>query len=111
MYGLEHAGIGRYLVNLTEELKNLRTEEQFIILLRKKYFDELKFPKNWKKVLANFRHYTLEEQLELTKLINKEKPDLVHFPHLNIPLLWKGKFVVTIHDLTMHKQGINATTL
>ncbi|MEK6818527.1 MAG: glycosyltransferase family 1 protein, partial [Nanoarchaeota archaeon] len=118
MYGLENAGIGRYLINLIKELKNPSTTNatslknlNFVILLRNKYFDELKLPGNWKKVLADLSHYSLAEQLRLPGLINREKPDLVHFPHLNIPFFWKGKFVVTVHDLTMQGQGVNATTL
>jgi len=111
MYGLENAGIGRYIINLIEELKNLGTEEQFIVLLRKKYFEELNFPENWKKVLAEFRHYSLIEQISLPGIISKEKPDLVHFPHFNVPIFWGGNFVVTIHDMTMHKQGTSASTL
>ena len=111
MFGLEHSGIGRYLINLVEELKKLRTEKQFVILLRKKYFDELNLPRNWKKVLADFGHYGFEEQFKLPYIISKLKPDLVHFPHFNIPFLWKGNFVVTIHDMTIHKQGIDATSL
>jgi glycosyltransferase involved in cell wall biosynthesis len=27
------------------------------------------------------------------------RPDLVHFPQYNVPILYRGKFVVTIHDL------------
>ena len=111
MYGLEHSGIGRYLINLTEELKKLGTNGQYIILLRKKYFDRLNLPDNWKKVLANFQHYTFEEQSKLPGLIKKEKPDLVHFPHLNIPIFWKGRYVLTVHDLIMHHQALNATVL
>jgi len=111
MYGLENSGIGRYLINLTEELKNIETEEQFVILLRKKYFDKLNFPKSWKKLLADFRHYTFEEQYKLPGIIYKEKPDIVHFPHINYPILYRGKCVITVHDLTMQYQGLNATKL
>lgn len=111
MYGLENSGIGRYIINLTDELKNLGIEQQFLILLRKKYFDELKFPKNWRKILADFRHYTFEEQLKLPRIIDKEKPDLVHFPHINIALFYNGPYVVTVHDMTMYFQGSKATTL
>jgi glycosyltransferase involved in cell wall biosynthesis len=111
MYGLENAGIGRYLINLITELTKLDDKDSFVILLRKKYFDELKLPKNWRKVLADIRHYTLEEQLKLPWLIAKEKPDLVHFPHFNVPIISPVPFIVTIHDMTMHKQGIGATTL
>ena len=42
----------------------------------------------------------------------RPKPDLVHFLHFNVPILYKGAFIVTIHDLLMHKQrGKEATTL
>ena len=44
-------------------------------------------------------------------MISSLKPDLTHFLHLNVPLFYNGKFVVTIHDLTMQKQGVSATTL
>lgn len=111
MYGLENTGIGRYIINLTEELKKLTTDLEFTILLRKVYFDVLKFPENWKKVLADFPHYTFEEQIKLPKLIEDENPDIVHFPHINFPILYRGKFVVTVHDMTMFFQGTNATSL
>ena len=111
MYGLEHSGIGRYIINLIEGLKKLGNKEQFVVLLRKKYFDQLNLPSNWKKVLANFRHYTFEEQFKIPGIIKKERPDLVHFPHINFPILYRGMHVITVHDLTMQRQGISATTL
>ena len=110
-YGLEHSGLGRYTINLISELQKIESSFEYAILLRKKYFNELNFKYNWKKILADFPHYTVKEQLHLPSLIAKEKPDLVHFPHLNVPLGYHGPFVVTIHDLIMHKQGIEATTL
>lgn len=111
MYGLEHSGIGRYLINLIKEHTKVRSKDQFIVFLRKKYFRSLDLPENWKKVLADFRHYSFTEQIKLPGLIKKASPDIVHFPHFNIPILYKGKFVVTIHDMTMHRQGTNATKL
>ncbi|HJX02206.1 MAG TPA: glycosyltransferase family 1 protein [Candidatus Humimicrobiaceae bacterium] len=111
MYGLENSGIGRYIMNLVYELKTLDISNNYVILLREKYYKSLHFPGNWRKVLADFRHYTLTEQFNLPKIINKEKPDLVHFPHFNVPFFYQGKFVVTVHDMTMHFQGRNATTL
>jgi glycosyltransferase involved in cell wall biosynthesis len=111
MYGLEHTGIGRYLIGLITELKSVQTKNEYVIFLKKKYFDSLSLPGNWKKVLVNIPHYTLREQLLLPGLINKEKPDLVHFPHLNVPILYRGRYVMTVHDLVMQRQGINATKL
>jgi glycosyltransferase involved in cell wall biosynthesis len=112
LYGLEHAGLGRYTLNLIEELKKQGAEEQFVVLLRKKYFNKLKFPNNWKKVLADFRHYSYTEQIMLPILLYQERADIVHFPHFNIPVLYFGKYIVTVHDLLMHKfVGGAVTTL
>jgi glycosyltransferase involved in cell wall biosynthesis len=112
LYGPENAGLGRYLSNLILELSKIDSENEYVLLLRKKYFESLDLPKNWKKVLADFRHYSFKEQLLLPGIIQKESPDLVHFPHFNVPLLYNGRYVVTIHDLLMHSQtGLAATTL
>jgi glycosyltransferase involved in cell wall biosynthesis len=71
----------------------------------------LVFPSNWKKVLADFNHFTFTEQFVLPYLIYRELPDVVHFPFFNVPIFYFGKFIVTIHDLTMHKfKGGEATT-
>jgi len=113
LYGvLENTGIGRYTVGLINGLKRIDNNNQYYVLLREKYFNQLNFPSNWKKVLADFRHYSLAEQIKLPGLINKLQPDVTHFVHFNVPLLYKKPFVVTIHDLLMHKQkGTKATTL
>jgi glycosyltransferase involved in cell wall biosynthesis len=112
LYGLENAGLGRYLINLVGELTKIDSENEYVILLRKKYFDTLNLPENWKKVLADIRHYSLAEQSVIPGIIKKEKPDITHFPHFNVPLAFKGKFVVTIHDMMMHEsRGLAATTL
>jgi glycosyltransferase involved in cell wall biosynthesis len=112
LYGLENAGLGRYLNNLVDNLISVDQNNEYVILLRKKYFKSLNLPTNWKKVLTDFRHYGFCEQILLPFIIKKEKPDLVHFPHFNVPVFYSGPFVVTIHDLLMHNQkGIEATTL
>lgn len=112
MYGLENTGIGRYTMNLVKELIKIDSKNSYVILLRKNYFNQLNFPSNWKKVLVDFRHYTLAEQIKLPSVIKKENPDLVHFPHFNVPVFYHGPYVVTIHDLLMHYQkGLEATTL
>ncbi len=112
LYGLENAGLGRYLINLVAELGKIDSKNEYVILLRKKYFDSLNLPNNWQKVLVDFRHYSMTEQFLLPGIIKKENPDLVHFPHFNVPVFYRGKYVVTIHDMLMHKSvGLAATTL
>lgn len=103
LYGPKDTGIGRYTQKLVENLVKIDSKNEYLILLRKGDYDLLRFPKNWTKVLADFKHYTFEEQLKMPLLLMKLKPDLVHFPHFNIPIMYFGKYVVTIHDLIMHK--------
>lgn len=111
MYGLENSGIGRYLINLVDEISKLDSINFYLLLLKRKYFDLLKLPQNWQKILLDIPHYTIREQIALTVKINSLKPDLAHFPNFNIPVLNRGKFIVTIHDMTMHSQGTDSTTL
>ena len=112
LYGLENTGLGRYVMNLVEGLSIIDKDNKYVILLRKKYFDSLTLPDNWKKVLADWRHYSFAEQVKIPGIIEKENPDVTHFPHFNVPLFFKGKYVVTIHDILMHKSvGLSATTL
>ncbi len=112
LYGLENAGLGRYVMNLIRNLQNFDKDNEYVLILRKKYYESLKLPKKWSKVLFDHRHYSFNEQLLLPKLLKSINPDLVHFPHFNVPVFYSGPFVVTIHDILMHRQsGLQATTL
>jgi len=111
MYGLEHAGIGRYVLNLVKELEKKDKKNDYYLLLRKNYYQKLSFKnKKFKKILADIPHYSVKEQLLLPKIIKKIKPDLVHFPHFNVPLFYQGKYIVTIHDLIKHQSKGKETT-
>jgi len=116
MYGLKHAGIGRYVKNLIEEIsKNAlhNPQIQFILFLRK---DDLSTLKNkygaiFQYIEADFPHYSLKEQLIFPSVLYKAKCDLIHFPHFNVPLVYRQPFVVTVHDLTKHfSRGKKTTT-
>lgn len=110
LYGPKHTGNGRYTENLINNLIKIDQKNDYFILLKKEDFDVLKFPKNFVKILADFKHYSFEEQLKLPLILLKTKPDLVHFPHFNVPLFYFGKYIVTIHDLIMHKYSSGAAT-
>lgn len=111
LYGPIHTGNGRYTMNLINNLTQIDSSNQYFILLRKENFENASFPKNFTKVLTDIKHYSIEEQIKLPFLISEMKPDLVHFPHFNVPLFYFGKYIVTIHDLIMHKfSGGEATT-
>lgn len=111
LYGPQNTGNGRYTKELIENLAKIDFKNEYFILLRKDNYNKVNLPFNFQKILADFKHYSFEEQIKLPILISKYKPDLVHFPHFNVPIFYFGKFVVTIHDLIMHKfTGGAATT-
>lgn len=97
MFG--ESGIGRYIRNLISELQILDKKNEYFILLLKDNYDTLAYHNNFHKVLADFRWYGVEEQIKLLGLLKSLEPSLVHFPHFNVPVFFRGKFVVTIHDL------------
>ena len=111
LYGPTHTGNGRYTANLIQNLVKIDIKNEYIIFLRKENYEKLVFPKNFTKVLVDIKHYSFEEQIFLPLLILKYGADLVHFPHFNVPLLYFGKYVVTIHDLIMHRFTGGSATL
>ncbi len=121
-FGLENKGLGRYtneLIKWLEEIdKEIRKSNrfkkiEFYVFLRRNNFSEyIPQNKHFHKVLADFRWYSLAEQIKFPFLLNKYKLDLVHFPHFNVPLLYRKKFIVTVHDLILfHYPTVRNTTL
>lgn len=96
----QESGVGRYIRNLIKKLQEIDKVNEYCILHLEDEHDRLVYhAQNFKKVLADFRWYGIREQLKLPAILNKLKPDLVHLPHFNVPIFYKGKFIVTIHDL------------
>ena len=105
-------GIGRYLEALITHLAAQDTTHTFVIFVPK-YYDvsTLQLGKHCCFVMTDIPWYSLAEQCRLPGLIRAAHVDLMHFPHWNVPILYKGPFVVTIHDLTMfHYPRPEATT-
>ncbi|MFA5127877.1 MAG: glycosyltransferase family 1 protein [Patescibacteria group bacterium] len=121
MLGSKQGGIGRYIEQLVREFANEQHtpaplqrggDFEFVVFLRKENWDLVAETPNIKKVMADIPWYGWREQLLLPEIIKREKVDLMHFPHWNIPLFYKGKFIVTIHDLLLlHYPTRAASTL
>lgn len=106
-------GVGRYIRNLVKEIALVDSENDYVLFLRKEEYDSLPLPsRNFKKRLANIRWHTVAEQIQFKKILEKEHLDLVHFPYFSYPVGYKGKFVITIHDLIIdHFPTGKASTL
>lgn len=110
-WGPKDTGLGVYAQKLIENLVLLDKKNNYVILLRKKAFDSLIFPQNFQKVLVEARPYTLKEQIFLAKALFKHRADLVHFPSINTPIFYFGRYIVTVHDLIKHDfKGVETTT-
>lgn len=101
MYSSSFTGIGRYVHELIKNVLEIDQKNQYVVFLNPKEFEKFPFhQKNVEKVKVEAPHYSLAEQTTFLQALMKQKCDLVHFTHFNVPLLYPKKFVVTIHDLT-----------
>lgn len=122
--GPRHAGIGRYaeellrvwLTEKTADVKSKKQPVQWVVWVSADH------GMNWLNLLAakgeiemretKFGHYTVAEQILWWWELRSAQLDWLHVPHFNVPLLYKGKFSITLHDLLWHqRRDASATTL
>lgn len=93
-------GVGRYLRNLISKLSDLDRENEYVIYLRNKEYEEFILPSyKWKKKKVDIPWHTLKEQFLFPLTLLSDKLDVVHFPYFNVPVFYPGKYLLTIHDL------------
>jgi glycosyltransferase involved in cell wall biosynthesis len=112
-YGPSGKGLGRYTQEITDRIIALDSEADYIVFLSEDNFDSFQIVgENCKKIKINIRWYSWQEQFILPFIFLKEKLDLLHFTHFNVPILYNRPFVVTIHDLILTKfPSLKATLL
>jgi len=96
-------GIARYVEELVKNLSVLDKQNHYLLLTQKEF--DLKGAlanPNFRIVKVRSPYYSIAEQVRLPREISALHPDLVHFPNFNVPLLYRGRFVTTIHDLIHH---------
>lgn len=92
---------GRYVDKLVEYLYGLKPKHKVVLLVKKKRveFYEKLAPKFEVKT-TRFKEFTFGEQLGLLKQVRSLRPDLTFFPAAQQPILYRGKVVTTMQDLT-----------
>jgi len=101
----DETGVGRYIRNLILNLQKLDQENEYALFVLSKDCNQVishLSSLNFHLVKADVRWHTLEEQLKLPQILNRENLDLVHFPYFSVPIFYNRPFVVTIHDLIIH---------
>src|SRR3989344_8089262 len=92
---------GRYVDKLIEYLAKLKPHYEIIVLTKSPRMQYIKsIAPNFKIVESNFKEFTFAEQVGFLRQLNGLKADLVHFGMIQQPILYRGKSVATIHDLT-----------
>ncbi len=114
-YGGEQSkGLGRYTQKLIEHLLTIDKNNQYVLFMPAPVARRWQriAPPNVTAVAAPYRWYSFSEQCFMPRLIKKQQVDFIHFPHFNVPLLYRGPFLVTIHDLIISRFPTErATTL
>ena len=105
IYGTGFTGIGRYTYELVKHFTRfnakLECPHELVFFFNKEQYKDFQPDEHSKKVMVDAKHYSLSEQLKLPSKLRKEKCDIIHFPHFNVPLLYRRPYTVTIHDLTL----------
>lgn len=97
---INSSGIGTVIKNILKRMIVLKPEWNFFILgnlLELRKYDFFK-QNNVKLISCEAPIYSIKEQIELIKKIPKET-DVMWSPHYNIPIFYKGKLIVTVHDV------------
>lgn len=111
MYGpkVGGGGLGRYVEQMVTHLARLPSDHRFVLFLKRENFDACKIENpRFEKRLVDVHWYTFEEQRRMPGIVDRERLDLMHYPHWNIPLASRTPFVVTIHDLILLEEPRSA---
>lgn len=109
MYSSTFTGIGRYTHELVQQFIKLNKKHELVLFFNNPEYSKFTIPKtlpktlpkNIKKVLVNAKHYSFSEQTKFLKILYKEKLNIMHFTHFNVPIFYRRPYIVTIHDLTL----------
>ncbi len=104
-------GIGRYVTRLIEELAAMRPSAHEFVLFTRDATTRRFAETGFRTVPAPVRWYTLAEQLRLPAIVRREKLDLFHAPHWNVPVALGVPFVMTIHDLILLRHPSRRATI
>lgn len=92
---------GRYVDKLLEHLHDLQPDHQIITLTREARVQYLQnLTPNFTVLETAYKEFTFGEQIGLKRQIERLHPDLVHFTMVQQPVLYRGRVVTTMHDLT-----------
>ena len=100
-----NSSTGTYVERLLHYLQNIDSKNTYTIIVRsadKDFWHPT--AKNFSVIDTDVKDYSFREQTVFKHLLDTLSPDLVHFCMPQQPILYSGKKVTTIHDLTLLKE-------
>ncbi len=93
-------GIGRYMKCLVEAILQEGPQHEYLLVLPPA--GDIEVPagsKNVRRVVSRLKYYSIQEQLGLPFLLRRFGADVLHAPHIMVPLARTCPVVVTLHDV------------
>jgi glycosyltransferase involved in cell wall biosynthesis len=92
---------GRYIERLLHYLPEIDSTNDYVVLLKPQDIAGWRTKnEHWQVVACPHKEFTFAEQLAFKRQLDQLKPDLVHFGKDHQPILYRGRCVTTMHDLT-----------
>jgi len=100
---IRYTGIGRYIQNLVLNLASIDKTNSYSILVNEES-EKLERNSNFEFRTTSYRIpvYSLREQSLLPFDMANLKPDIIHYPSFNVPVISTRPVVTTIHDLVYY---------
>jgi len=97
-----NSSTGTYVERLVHYLEQIDTDNHYSILVPSKDIGYYRPTNpNFTVISVDFKNYSFAEQTKFKQFLDKLSPDLVHFCMPQQPVLYTGKSVTTVHDLTL----------
>ena len=106
-------GLGRYTRELVTALLHLPAAGEYTLFVQDENEEWLSTIRSstTKIIEAPYPHYSLQEQLHFPRILSRSKIDLLFVPHFNVPLFCPVPYVITVHDLILHRYPNQASFL
>ncbi len=100
------SGLGRYTRSIVTELVKRGDPIRYILFVRsprEEWLQHLVLSDRCMLQVADIAHYSFAEQSRFPRMIAQSGIDMLFSPHFNVPIRCPVPFVVTIHDLILHR--------
>jgi glycosyltransferase involved in cell wall biosynthesis len=96
---ISNTGIGRWLQNVVVHLMKVKSDHEITVLVNRDSEHIRSFGVQTRQLRISMPIYSVREQIVFPLLLANRRPDVVHFPNFNVPLVDRTPTVLTLCDL------------